>query len=165
MNRFFTISIVVLMFGFVSESYAQIDKLKSAFIYNFAKNTNWPASYKSGNFVIAVLGKTGVTTELKKIAATRKIGPQKMVVVEYSSASQIQKCHIIFIAKGSSGELSSVLNKIGNTLVVTDKKGLTNSGAGKDFILQGSKLRFKMNKANITSRKLVISTAIERMAI
>ncbi len=153
------------MFGFVSESYAQIDKLKSAFIYNFAKNTNWPASYKSGDFVIAVLGKTGVTLELKKIAATRKIGAQKIVVVEYSSASQINKCHILFISKGSSGELASALNKIGNTLVVTDKKGLTDSGAAINFVLQGSKLRFKMNKANATSRKLVISTTLEKMAM
>ena len=68
MRRFFTISVVILMFGFVSESNAQIDKLKSVFIYNFAKSTNWPASYKTGDFVIGVLGKTNVSAELKKIA-------------------------------------------------------------------------------------------------
>ena len=159
------IVLAFFMLSMVTKSEAQIEKLKSAFIYNFAKGTEWPASYKSGDFVIGILGKTPVSGELKKIAGARKIGAQKMTIKEFASAGSISKCHVLFVSEGSSGELASAVGKVGSTLIITEKSGLTKSGSAINFVLQGSKLRFEMNKANATSKKLKISGALEKMAL
>ena len=40
--------------------------LKALYIYNFATLTDWPSDYKSGDFVIGVLGESSVFDELQK---------------------------------------------------------------------------------------------------
>lgn len=165
MKKILLITLFFSVFGFVSKSNAQIEKLKSAFIYNFAKGTEWPASSKTGDFIVGVLGKSDVTPELQKIAGARTIGAQKIALKEFSTVAEISSCHILFIPEGSSKLLPDALTKVGNTLVITEKAGLITSGAAINFVLQDSKLRFELNKANAESRQLKISGTLEKMAL
>ena len=155
----------IILMSFITNAQVQLDKMKSVFIYNFAKNTEWPSNYKTGNFVIGILGDCGVAKELKKIEGVRSIGSQTIKIKVYSTPTEIGRCHILYIPQNSSKMFTQALSKVGSTLVVTDKPDLVNSGAGISFVIQGSKLRFKLNNTNIEKRKLEVSKALEDLSL
>src|SRR4028119_2478204 len=62
-------------------------KYHSVFIYNFIKYIQWPSSAQSGDFVIGVLGSSGIIPELEKMASTKTVGSQKIVVRRFNSVS------------------------------------------------------------------------------
>ncbi|OQX73103.1 MAG: hypothetical protein B6D64_14350, partial [Bacteroidetes bacterium 4484_276] len=84
---------------------AQNEKLQTVFIYNFTKHIEWPPEYSSGDFVIGVLGNSPIIEEIEKLAKSRKIGNQKIVVNKYRTIDDIGQCNIIFIPKSKSGEI------------------------------------------------------------
>lgn len=151
-------------------SYQTIDtnaKIKTMFIYNFTKYVEWPSSYKQGNFVIGILGKTSLTSELKKMAATKKAVTQQFEIKEFSSIDKVAKCHILYIAKDRAGDLSKVIAKLKpySTLVITESEGLAKKGSGINFVVMNNKQRFEINKSNIEKHNLKVSNSLLSLAI
>src|SRR5688572_4699433 len=74
------------------------DKVYAVFIMNFARNIEWPKEKKSGNFIIGVVNYPPVATQLKSVATQLKnIHNHPITVKEFSSASDAEFCHIVFI--------------------------------------------------------------------
>src|SRR5688572_21364206 len=69
-------------------------QLKTVFMYNISVNTEWEDAYKTGDFVIGVLGKSKITAELKKGLSNKKKSGQTYNVVEFTSLAAIKNCHI-----------------------------------------------------------------------
>ncbi|RLD62288.1 MAG: YfiR family protein [Bacteroidetes bacterium] len=162
------ISLLISLFILISlSSKAQIPKLQSIFIYNFTKYIEWPASYKSGDFTIGVIGQTPLTKELNNLAKSKKAGSQTISIKKFNKVSEIDKCNILFIPKNKSNELSNILNKLNgkSTLIITEKKGMAKQGAGINFVIVNNKQKFELNKANITKYKLKISPSLINLAI
>lgn len=145
------------------------NKNKAVFIYNFTKHISWPASYKSGNFVVGVVGKGApITIELKKMLANRTVGRQPIIVQEFATVNNITKCHILFIPNTASAQLPNALQKLGkatSTLVITEKDGLINQGACINFVKKGYKIAFEMHKTNILNRGLRLDAGLDPMAV
>ncbi len=51
-----------------------------------------------------------------------------------------------------------------NSLVITEKRGMINSGSAIDFILVEDKLKFVMNSENAAKYNLTVSKSLEDMA-
>jgi len=147
---------------FFATSYGQNESFKALFIYNFTKFIEWPASQRQGDFVIGVLGSSPLTTELQIIASKKKVGSQNIVVKTFASVDAVDYCNILFIPSGKSVQLGNVLAKVTgrNILVVTDKPGLCLQGAGINFISDGDKLKYEVNKNNLVKKGLVVNNAL-----
>ncbi len=164
MKKIFLTLIVWIGLGHINTQ-GQIEKFKAAFIYNFAKNMEWPSQYKTGDFIIGVLGKTPVTSELKKLEGTRTIGAQKIKIKVFSNPSQITRCHILYIPKNANKNFSPAIKKVDKTLIVVDDAKLIDSGAGIGFVMKNNKLRFKLNKSNIEKRQLKVSSTLINLSL
>lgn len=155
--------------GFVgwTAGYSQNEKFKALFMYNFTKYIEWPSSQRSGDFIIGVLGSSILSDELKTIAGKQKVGSQNIVVKVFNTVENIENCHIIYIPPSKSSQLSSVLSKISgkNTLVITDKDGLANQGAGINYVLDGDKLKYEVSKNNIEKKGLIVSSSLLALGI
>lgn len=138
---------------------AQSEKIKALHIYNIAKYVEWPAKQREGNFVIGVLGSSSIIDELNLISKKAKVGNRPIVVNAIASVDAIDNCHILYIATGKSSVLPAVIQKLSgkNTLIVTDKDGLARQGAGINFIIEGSKIKYEINKQNIEKNGLSVS--------
>ncbi len=166
--------IVLVVFSLLFLSAHKIDpkddtkaKIKAVYLYNFSKYIDWPEDYKSGSFVVTVLGaNSSLLTELDKMASLKKLGNQEISVKSISSAGALEKSHIIFIPFENSGQLNEVISKIkGNsTLIVTEKQGLTKQGAAINFIVKDNKQAFELNKANAEHYKLKVSSNLVKLA-
>jgi hypothetical protein len=136
-------------------------------MYNFTKYIEWPASQRSGDFVIGVLGSTTLTEELKTIAGKQKVGSQNIVVKVFATVDEIESCHILYIPPSKSSQLSLVINKTSgkNTLIITDKEGLAVQGAGINYVLDGDKLKYEVSKNNIEKRGVSVSSSLLALGI
>lgn len=142
-------------------------KLKSMFVYNFTKYIDWPESYKQGNFIIGFIGESSLQPELEKLAETKKAVNQTIEIRKFKSVSEIDKCHMIVVAAKDQGKVAEIAakTKSQSTLLITEADGLIKQGAGINFIVVASKLKFELSKNNIESRNLKVASSLLSLAI
>jgi len=165
MKKLFFASVILVLFTINVKG--QNEKLQANYIYNIVKYIEWPAAYKTGDFVIGVLGNSSVTKELKKLAETKKVFNQKITIVEFNSTDQISKCHVLFISKLSSGLISIAVAKVGAnaTLIIGESEGLATQGAGINFIVQEDVVSFQLNEVSIKKRGLQVDSKLKSLAL
>jgi YfiR/HmsC-like len=143
-------------------------KIKATFIYNFTKYIDWPEKYKTGNFVIGVLGTTSFYTDLATLLTKKSVGEQKFEIKNYIGTEYVSgTCHILFITAENSFMLPEVIKKLKgkSTLIITEKSGLARQGSGINFIIDNNKQRFELNKNNVEKYNLKISSTLTALAI
>jgi hypothetical protein len=141
-------------------------KMKSMYISNFAKYTEWPAEYKQGEFVVGVVNDDALATMMETMAKTKTINGQKMVIKRFSSPSEITKCHLIYVAGKASGEVQPYVSKVSkfSCLIVTEGAGLIDNLSAINFLTIAGPLKFEMNKKTFNNQELIVSTLLENLA-
>ncbi len=157
MRIIYLIGFLIVFFSF--SAYGQNEKFKAIYIYSFTKEIEWPANYSKNDFIIGVYGKSDITRSLMIVAEKKKVGNQTIVVKEYASLSQVEKCHILYIPKLKSSDLTAILGKTAGfpTLIVTEKIGLSARGACVNFIDENGRISFEISKSNIKNKGLKVS--------
>ena len=166
MKKVIGLMIYLGLLGWVS-AYAQNEKFKALFLYNFTKYIEWPAALRQGDFIIGVLGNTPMTKELVTIAGKQKVGAQNISVKTFITVDEIDNCNILFIPAGRSSQISLVVSKLGNksVLIITDKDGLARQGACINYVMDGDKLKYEVNKSNIEKKGLTVSNSLLALGI
>jgi len=144
------------------QSQAQIStrKLEAIYLYNFTKYINFPSS--SDGYTIGVLQEKGVANELKSNLQSKGGVNVKTI----SSLDEANDCHIIYVPRSESSQLSGLVSTLDNAevLIVTEED-LANEGAPISFVVEGSKLRFKINKLALEQTGLKSSSSLLNLAI
>ena len=166
MNKNIILWVLLFTGSYINNIEAQEEKYISLFLYNFTKHFNWPDEYKSGDFIIDIIGHESVSIKLKELTATKKVGHQSIVVRNYSDITLIGKCHILFVGHWQSRFLPQILERIGNrsTLIVTEKEGLINEGSAINFIIGEGAIKFEFKKSNALKYGLKFDPRIVEMA-
>lgn len=156
------IAVVVLKFGSV---FAQGEKYQALFIYNFTKYIEWPSN-SSNEFVIGVYGNDIIIGELEKVASHKTVGSQEIKIKSFTSPEEIASCNIVYIPSNKSNKMTEVMNNAKeNTLVVTDKKGAAQQGAGINFVIVDGKQKFEINSNNINKSGLKVDPNLLNLGI
>jgi hypothetical protein len=155
---------IPLIAGFSQAS--SVSAAQSMFIYNFSRLIQWPASSNTGEFIIGVIGDNDVYSSLTSFVANKKVGSQSIVVKKFDDPQSISRCQILFVGDGKISKFPEVISHIQgfNSLVITEKRGMVNSGSAIDFILVEDKLKFIMNSENAAKYNLTVSKSLEDMA-
>ncbi|HJX71173.1 MAG TPA: YfiR family protein [Bacteroidales bacterium] len=162
--------VLVMMFagfmGLISNAQTGIPKAQAMFIYNFSRLIEWPVSYKTGSFVIGILGVGEIITELEAYTAGKKVGTQEIVVKQYKEPGEVDKCHILFVTFAKTKIMADLLNSLGNksTLIITEKNGAADEGSAINFLVVGDKLKFEINEGNATKYGIKYSAKLTEMA-
>lgn len=143
-----------------------IPRAQAMFIYNFSRLIEWPASYKSGQFVIGVIGSSATFNELKNYTANKSVGSQQISVKKFSSTSEIGQCHILFVPFSKTKTMSEITAALGSksTLLICEKNGAIELGAALNFVVVGDKLKFEVSTSNATSKNIKMSSKLNEMA-
>jgi hypothetical protein len=146
---------------------AQNEKFKALFMYNFTKYIEWPASQRTGAFIIGVLGNSSMTVELNTIAGKQRVGSQNIVIKTFNSVNDIEDCNILYLPPSKSSLIGEVVNKITGKpiLIISDKNGLAAQGACINYVMDGDKLKYEVNKGSIEKRGLTVSSALLALGI
>jgi hypothetical protein len=159
---------VLLCIVIGTNTYTQtgIPKAQAMFIYNFSRLIEWPASYKSGPFIIGVLGSSATFDELESFVVGKNVGTQPISVVKFASTADISTCHILFIPFSKTKELATILPKLQgkSSLIITEKNGAIEEGSAINFSVIGDKLKFEFKPDNATKYQIKLSSKLNEMA-
>ena len=142
-------------------------KVKVLFLHQISKYVMWPAEPTQNAFTIGVYGNyPELLSELNKLALEKKRGDQPYVIIHYKQLSEIKPCHVLYLTPESDGEISKVLEKLKgkNTLLVTDKDGMTKKGSCINFFYEDNKQRFELGNENVKQQGLKISSKLSSIA-
>lgn len=158
--------ILLITLNVNSFSQTDISRAEALFIYNFSRLIEWPASYKSGPFVIGVIGATPLLNQLKGFTSGKQVGSQPISVKSFNSVADISTCHILFVPFAETKNLPKIVPKLSgkSTLIISEKNGAIESGAGINFIVVGDKLKFEIHPANISKYSIKLSSKLSEMA-
>lgn len=140
---------------------------KARYLYEFAVSSDWPEEKKVGPFVIAVYGSSSLFLEMSDRYATKPVGGQKLEVVQVMDKEDIPECQMICVSRSAGEDLPDILAnlKSKNTMVVTHIPGAIPPGVTINFVVQDSKIRYKLNTKEASKRKIVIGSKLIQWAI
>lgn len=158
--------LLFLIFNFSVFSQTDISRAEALFIYNFSRLIEWPSNYKNGPFVIGVLGSSPILGQLQTFTNGKQVGSQPIAVKNFNSASEISTCHILFVPFSETKQLPNIIPQIAgkSTLIITEKNGSIDEGAGINFVVVGDKLKFELSPSNVSSRQIKLSSKLNEMA-
>ena len=158
--------VVILVVLVCQASLAQNYQLHSVYIYSFIKYVEWP-DRNSGDFVIGVYGDSPMTDHLKKMAAAKKAGDQRIVIKEIDDIQKLKGLHILFVPDAKSEEFDVISQNLdgSNTLIITESDGLGQVGSNINFVEKSGKLRFELNRSAMDKQNLKVSSELTKLAI
>jgi len=144
-------------------------QLKAAFIYNFTKFIEWPASgFPDTNapFVVAVAGATPCAAELEQIARDRKVNGRELIINVVKTPEAARGAHVLFVPAAEEARLKDWLAAVRGTSVLTigESESFLKEGGIINFMLEGEKIRFEieMDQADVASLK--VSAQLQKLA-
>ena len=144
-------------------------QVKAVYLFNFGQFVEWPAqSYPSQNapFVIGVVGRDPFGKTLDDVVRGESLRGRPFVVRRFKDASEIEDCHILFIARSEADRLDQTLEvtRGRNVLTVTDIQGAERRGAMIVLVSQENRVRMRINLSAARASNLVISSNLLRPA-
>ena len=144
-------------------------QLKAAYLYNFTKFTDWPASaFTATNapLIIGIVGDNpfGKTLEDLVRGETRRGHP--LVVKYLRRDDDLRGCHELFIVRCDAERMAGLLQKIKGSpmLTVSDVRGFAEQGGMINFVLVKEKVKMEINPAVAEAAGLKISSQLLALA-
>ena len=146
---------------------AQDEKFKALFMYNFARNIEWPQTKQSGDFVIGVYGNQSIVPELTTIAEKKGVGAQSIKVKEISATDDITKLHILYVTADKSDKVDDFVGKAKGkgVVVVTDQPGLAHSKSGINYVKVDGKLKYEVNEQHLAESGVKVSQQLTALGV
>ena len=132
----------------VSADDATLDvAVKAAFIYNFAKFTEWPVLPSGAPLIVCVAGDDGIATAVVGIVRGRNINGHGLEVRRSENATEWHNCHLLFIGDAVHTRSAGRLNEIRTlpVLTVSDGKGFAQEGGIVELYVENGRMRFAIN--------------------
>ena len=145
-------------------------KLKAAFIYHFSQFVDWPTTaYANADapFVIGVLGDSPFGGDLEQTIHGKLIGRRPLVVKEFHSLTEVaNNCHILFISSSEQKRLPEILVGLGRAgiLTVGESDNFGEGGGMIHFVMEGAKIRFRVNETATQRAGLKVSAKLLSLA-
>jgi hypothetical protein len=135
-------------------------------IYNFTKYITLPPARQTGDYIIAVVGKTETTAQLERMAAVRRVPAtnQAIKVVDLDNVSPAD-CHLIYIPEKFSKRTKSVADAVKGKPVVIVTEGVNQyqAGSGISFVFNAER-KFEVNRGLLEANNMKVSSELLRVA-
>ncbi len=143
--------------------------LKAAFIYNFAKFTEWPADVVPAGepFVMCVLGDAAVGEALERAVKGRDLGGRTHGRVAVGVAERPQRgCHVLYVSGVTAGQAAQLVAGLRDApvLTISDVEGFTELGGIAQFFFEHGQLRFSVHLESAKRARLQISSRLLALA-
>lgn len=143
---------------------AEEHELKAAFLFNFARFTEWPI--KSDALILCVLGKDEVTVLLDALEG-RTVQDLHVHLLHKTEELDLQDCHMLYVALSETGRLAEITTMARQThgiLTVSDIDGFAVAGGMIEFVNEERRIRFDVNLAAVKESGVQISSKLLRLA-
>jgi hypothetical protein len=121
--------------------------VKAAFLYNFAKFTEWPALAADASIVACVVGDDGIADALVETVRGQTIAGHALEVLRPQERAVWRGCQLLFVAAAEIRRSTAALDSIKTlpVLTVSDGSGFSQSGGIIELYVDGGRIRFAIN--------------------
>jgi hypothetical protein len=145
-------------------------QVKAAYLYNFAKFIEWPAdAFADTNSPIAigVLTDRSFTDELERTVRNKTVDGRKLVVKFVKNLSESKSCQMLFVSADEKQPLRRILDavQLSSVLTVGETEHFTENGGIINFVMDGKRVRFEINRAEARRARLKISPRLLKLAV
>ena len=163
--RRFPSMIFALLLGGGSAQAESEAGVKAAYLINFAKFVEWPASaFASAKapLVIGIVGRDAVGEELLRAGGVTASGHP--VEVRRIAAADARECHLVFITESERGDAIIAALQGSPVLVVGEGDGFARRGGALGFVKDGGSVKFEANPKAAARNGLNVSAKLLRVA-
>jgi len=133
-------------------------RITASYIYNFAKNIEWPNEAAINSFDIAVFStdKTPVYHELVLLAENVKLKNQPITVTQVNSAKTLSKYQLVYIENANSQSVADIYEAVEGKPILLVTFDFNNKQLVMiNLVPSGTdRLRFEVNKSNLLNQNL-----------
>jgi hypothetical protein len=123
--------------------------LKAAFIYNFAKFTEWPQAVlpAATPFLMCVLGDPAVGEALERAVKGRAVSGHGIAVSRETTDGPLTSCHILYVTGVSAVQATRILASLraASVLTISDFNEFVRLGGMTQFFVEEGNMRFCIN--------------------
>ncbi|MBA4388494.1 MAG: hypothetical protein C0404_10970 [Verrucomicrobia bacterium] len=150
-------------------SMAREHEVKAAFVYNFVKFVEWPASRlheTNSPLILGVVGKSPITAALEAAVLGRKINGRHLIVKGVETAEDAGTVHLLYFPASEDSRLGELLPALADSgvLAVGESAAFAKQGGIITFVLQDDKLRFEINMNSANRAGLKVSAQLQKLA-
>ena len=164
--------LIIIVLGFTTSLFADTNSvkeadLKAAYIYNFARYTNWAnKAAKSGQFIICVHKESDLYMSLKKLENKKIKGMRIKVLILDEGKDSLVPCHIVVLPKLNDRRLRSLVKKAvkSHVLSISDTNGYAQKGVTINLKKVSNKMTFEVNLDQVKRTKLKMSSNLLKLA-
>jgi YfiR/HmsC-like len=150
------------------------DKVKSAFVYNFAKFVEWPAgtfSKTDDPLTVCTLGDGVLGGTLDEVLKDKTVNDRPVVTRHLKSAAAAKGCHVLFIGVHENRQLADTLAALHDMSILTvgESADFSKEGGMISLVMESNRVRFRINLPvaeraglKVSSRLLGLALAVDR---
>jgi hypothetical protein len=145
-----------------------VSTLKAAFLYNFAKFSEWPADVLAPGqrLAMCVVGDAAVADALGETIKGHAIDGHELTVTVLKVDQSASGCHLLYVSASEAKRSAAVL--LGarglSVLTVSDADRFAESGGVAQLIVENDRMRFAINIASAQRGRLNISSKLLSLA-
>jgi hypothetical protein len=144
-------------------------EIKAAYLYNFAKFIEWPASTfkdKESPFRIGILGEDPFREVLDRLLKGKRVNGRSFEVIRSERLEPLLTCHTLFVSDSEKGRMRQILTSLRELPILTvgDTSGFASAGGSVNFFIRDGTVRIEINTAAAARARLKISAKLLQIA-
>jgi hypothetical protein len=136
---------------------------KAIFLYNFLSYIFWPPDPKSETFNIGIVGESPIKQAMVAQVYGKTVNKQSILVESYNPMNNYK---MLFFTEAGQSQFNRIRKLCVNktVLFITENTLLENIGSHISLYVDGTKIRFTVNKPAIEKTKLKVSSTFYGLA-
>jgi hypothetical protein len=145
-------------------------RIKAAYLYQFGRYIEWPPktfATPQSPFVVGVMERDPIISDLDQIARAKKIQDRTIRIRRFSSAANVQPCHILYLPTSmSQEEQTEAIRRVSGkgVLLVGEADGFLEWGGVVRFVVEENKVRMVIARKAAKRERLAISAKLLQVA-
>jgi hypothetical protein len=145
------------------------NKVKAAFLYDFAVHTEWPAGAFAGPdapLVIGLAGGVPFATVLKDSLQGKTLGGRRIVARAVGANVPADQCHLLFIGAVKPERATALLAAVAGkpVLTVSEAEGFAQRGGILNLFKEEGSIKFEANPDAAARAQLKLGSQLLKLA-
>ena len=144
-------------------------QVKAAFLYNFLKFVDWPATpaEQMGPIELCVLGKDPFGGALERVVDGKTVNGRPLTIRRIGDIAAARSCHVLFVSASEAGRVREITKAVHtwSVLTVSEIDRFSERGGIVTFLMEGQRVRFRINPKAAASAGLKISSKLLQLAV
>ena len=137
-------------------------KLAAAYVFNFMKFTEWPATSSLAGLEVCFSGAEDIRVALTEAVRDKSVGERRISVRAVAEAGGYSGCHVLYLDSSSSLKVPSQSSE--GLLTIGDSPTFTAGGGVIRLYVDNNRLRFIINIDHAKRARLQVSSNLLKLA-